>query len=88
MRKAQIQEAVAEHMKKLGFRPNQYRWERCVVHVVVGGEFVTLRLPSGITQRVFNFELGRLTGWIEHAAATQRSLNGKGPHPEPVHAMA
>lgn len=65
MKKAQIREEVAAAIKSLGFSPRQHRWVGCELHIVIAGEFRTLRFPSGMTRRDVAGQLGRLQGWVE-----------------------
>ena len=65
MKRQEIKTEVDATLRKLGFKANQFKWAGCEVAVVIGGEFVTMRFPSGMSKRALSFEMGRVTGWVE-----------------------
>lgn len=68
MKKDAIRTEVVSTLKGLGFTSKQYRWLGCELHIVVGGEFRTMRFPSGMTRHECSRQLGRLEGWCEMLA--------------------
>jgi hypothetical protein len=65
MKRDAIRAAVVATVKDLGFTSRQYRWMGCELHIVVGGEFRTMRFPAGMTRHECSRQLGRLEGWVE-----------------------
>lgn len=79
MKRAEIKAEVESTLKSLGFKDSQYKWTGCEVAIVLGGEFVTMRFPSGLSKRAVAFEMGRLTGWVEMLGTDPRPVTARAP---------
>jgi hypothetical protein len=65
MKREAIRAEVTAALKAFGFKPKQYRWHGCECHIIVAGEFTSIRFPSGMTKREVARQLGRVEGWLE-----------------------
>jgi|GEM_PF-1435307 hypothetical protein len=83
MTRSEIKAEVERTLKDLGFTSNQYRWSGCEIAIVLGGEFVTMRFPSGISKRLLAFEMGRLHGWRD-ILGTSRDWGSTGAPRQPT----
>lgn len=79
MKRNEIKAEVDETLRKLGFKAKQFKWAGCEVSIVLGGEFVTMRFPSGMSKRALAFEMGRLTGWVDMLGTDHRPVAARAP---------
>lgn len=77
MKKDAIRAEVVATLKDLGFTSKKYRWVGCELHIVVAGEFRTIRFPAGMTRRDVSRLLGRIEGWCEMLAELTPAPNHK-----------
>lgn len=73
MKRQAIKTQAEKHLANLGVSRGQFVWQPMTAElmVIVGDGFRKVQLKSGISQRDFMFEMGRITGWIEATAPEQ-----------------
>jgi hypothetical protein len=65
MKREAIRTEVSSALRDMGFKAKQFRWTGCECHIIVAGEFISIRFPAGMTKREVARQLGRVEGWLE-----------------------
>lgn len=84
MNKKSIVAMVESQLAKLGFARGSYVWQptSAELMVVAGDSIQKLKLPSGLSRRRLEYQLGRMHGWVDILMArSTRAPKGNGVHP-------
>lgn len=65
MKRQEIRDAVAAHLTELGFETQTWSWRAAKLSINVGGMVRHISLYAGISRRGLQFELGRISGWVD-----------------------
>ena len=86
MKRDEIRAETDKHLAAIGLKRGQWQWQPQLAQLIllVGDEFKTIKLRSGMSRRALSYQLGYIAGLahaagirpIEAAAAKKQLKNG------------
>lgn len=88
MKRDDIRKETEAHLQAIGLKRGQWQWQPQLAQllILIGDEFKTIKLRSGMSRRALTYQLGYIAGLTEAAgikpAPKAKKLNGAAPHVE------